>query len=118
MYFGLSYVWAGASAATDDVSAALLQLELGNLEQLGPKYGLRTTSLPALLKYAVQFCADMGQRYLWIDRLCILQDYAASRGHQIEAMSAIYHMTLLTLVALGDNVGFLVSQADLALHAK
>ncbi|KAN0099440.1 Heterokaryon incompatibility protein (HET) domain containing protein [Hyaloscypha variabilis] len=104
-YFALSYVWRAASAPTDVVSATPFQLELGNLEQLVEEDGLRTSPLPALLKDAIQLCADMGQKYLWIDRLCIVQDDEASRSHQIAAMGAIYHMATLTIVALGDTVG-------------
>ncbi|KAJ5547158.1 Heterokaryon incompatibility [Penicillium frequentans] len=49
----------------------------------------------------------MGERYLWADRLCIIQDDADDKKSQIEAMGDIYSSAQLVLVAAyGDSMEY------------
>ncbi|KAF6816028.1 hypothetical protein CPLU01_13987 [Colletotrichum plurivorum] len=66
--------------------------------------GLDRDTLPEVIVDAIQLCAELGQRYLWIDRLCIVQDDMDTKGEQLDAMGVIYHRAFLTIVALGDGV--------------
>ncbi|KAI0007861.1 heterokaryon incompatibility protein-domain-containing protein [Xylariaceae sp. FL0662B] len=98
----LSYVWASASGGRDT------QLKSENLDQLAHPGSLTAQEIPHLIEDAIILCSRLGQRYLWVDRLCIVQDDATSKHAQIQAMDAIYHLALFTIIALtngSDAVG-------------
>ena len=103
-YVALSYQWATATA---DVGRDIMLLR-DNLEELQTPGSLTANRLPEVIQDAMQFCRDIGQRYLWVDRLCIFQDSEdedGSKRHQVEAMDAIYWLATLTLVACADGIG-------------
>jgi hypothetical protein len=63
--------------------------------------------LVMVVKDAMQLTADIGQRYLWVDSLCIVQD-GPEKMDTINKMDLVYRNSLLTIVAAtGDhaNVG-------------
>ncbi|KAL7629484.1 hypothetical protein AAE478_001004 [Parahypoxylon ruwenzoriense] len=98
----LSYVWASASDGKDT------QLTLGSIELLSCPGSLTAQEVPSLIEDAIVLCSSLGQRYLWVDRLCIIQDDASSKHAQIYAMDAIYHLALFTIIALTngkDSIG-------------
>ncbi len=69
-----------------------------------------TASLPATIRDAVEVCEKLGERYLWVDRFCIVQDDDDDKFRQIQAMSAIFSGTKLVIVAaagsgMGDGLG-------------
>lgn len=99
-YVALSYVWALAS---DSAEKQKLQLERENVQELERPGGLNRELLPEVIVDAIQLCAEIGQRYLWIDRLCIVQDDMDIKPEQLDAMGIIYHRAFLTIVALGDG---------------
>lgn len=93
-YVALSYTWGGTSGCKE------LQLERSNCQDLYEVGSLlRLGGIPDLILDAIKFCADIGERYLWVDRLCIVQDDSESKMQQINAMDRIYHMASLTVVA-------------------
>lgn len=93
-YVALSYTWGGTSGVKE------LQLERGNCKNLHEQGSLQKfDGIPDLILDAIKFCADMGEQYLWVDRLCIVQDDLDSKMHQINAMDRIYRMASFTLVA-------------------
>lgn len=47
---------------------------------------------------AILLCQAIGERYLWVDALCIVQD-TEDKHAQIQAMEAIYRGAVLTIVA-------------------
>ncbi|KAK7962759.1 Cloroperoxidase [Apiospora aurea] len=100
-YVALSYVWASASSPSETP----LELLQSNLCPLSRPGSLRNEALPELLSDAIHFCSDTGQRYLWIDRLCVIQDGKEVKKEQVEAMDAIYHKAAFTIVALGGLTG-------------
>ncbi|KAF4973567.1 hypothetical protein FSARC_176 [Fusarium sarcochroum] len=55
--------------------------------------------LPRTIQHAIEFVACIGEEYLWIDRLCIVQDDDVSKGEQIRHMAFIYGNAYFTLVA-------------------
>lgn len=101
-YIAFSYVWA---AATSSSTKGRFQLDTKSLAVLGKKASLRTDSLSELIMDAIQLCADIGYRYLWVDQLCIVQDDGDMKMEQINGMDAIYHKAVMTIVALGDGKG-------------
>jgi hypothetical protein len=93
-YAALSYTW-GATAGIKE-----LQLERHNQDQLREEGALQECGgIPDVIHDAITLCASMAQQYLWVDRLCIVQDDLESKMHQINAMDCIYHMASFTIVA-------------------
>ncbi|XHG05857.1 hypothetical protein AWENTII_009070 [Aspergillus wentii] len=90
-YVALSYVW----GETD-----MLVLNEANYEILTKKDGLQKywNHLPRTIVDAIQVVRDMGERYLWVDTLCIIQDSPDKHEH-IKNMDRIYSSALATLVA-------------------
>lgn len=102
-YVALSYIWAAATASAASPTDEPFQLDTKSLQSLEEKGSLRTNRLPELIADAMHLCADIGYRYLWVDRLCIVQDAGDVKIAQINAMDAIYHKAAMTIVALGDG---------------
>ncbi|KAI1427162.1 heterokaryon incompatibility protein-domain-containing protein [Xylaria sp. FL1777] len=55
--------------------------------------------LPASIADAIQLVRSIGERYLWVDAMCVDQSDKAHLGRQIEMMGAIYASAKLTIVA-------------------
>jgi hypothetical protein len=59
--------------------------------------------IPVTVLEAMTLTAALGQRYLSVDRLCIVQDDNEPKRHQIRNMSSIYANAYLTVIAgVGD----------------
>lgn len=100
-FAALSYMWASSGSSND------IRLETGNVREFELPGGLITTSLPGIISDAISLCNDLGERYLWIDRLCIVQDDENLKRGQISAMDTIYRSAAFTIVAaLNDRTGF------------
>jgi hypothetical protein len=92
-YAALSYVWGRSNEAF-----ATVRSNFADLSKAGGllKYWAR---LPAVLKDAIYLTKALGIPYLWIDRLCIVQDDAESKQHNISWMASIYANSYLAIVA-------------------
>ncbi|KAK5656824.1 hypothetical protein OQA88_4372 [Cercophora sp. LCS_1] len=101
-YVALSYVW-GKGDTEPLVST------MGNMGLLRQLASLQKSSslgkrLPRTLRDAMTVTRQLGTRYLWVDRLCIVQDDAAHKQGHLAAMAAIYGNASITLiVANGDD---------------
>lgn len=91
-FVALSYVW-GDSCDASKVRAE--RLTINNLRKPG---GLQLDKIPRTIRDAMQCCLHLRQRYLWADRLCIIQDDPKSKGAQINAMDAIFSAALVVLI--------------------
>jgi hypothetical protein len=92
-FVALSYVW-----GINQIN--LFQLSTENLVELEKPGSLARHILPQTIQDSMEVCRKVGQRYLWVDRLCILQD--DNSGHktkQLDQMSAIYQQASFTIVA-------------------
>lgn len=98
-YATLSYVWGGTA---DNYALATTS----NIRALEEEGYLFKQPLPATIRDSIRACIELKIRYLWIDRLCIVQDdTAAVKNSQINAMGDIYSHSYLTLVDLeGANM--------------
>lgn len=47
--------------------------------------------------------SSLGERYLWVDVLCIIQDDEKSKALFISQMDIVYHHALLTIVAMSGQ---------------
>jgi len=54
--------------------------------------------LPQTIKDAIDLVVKLRERYLWVDRLCILQDDKNERHSQINQMDEIYSAAYATIV--------------------
>ena len=99
-YLALSYVWGiegvplVASRATKDALS-----ERGSLASSSPL----GRQLPRTIRDAMVVTSRLGYRYLWVDRLCIVQDDAEERDRLLAAMAAIYANASLTIIASHGN---------------
>jgi hypothetical protein len=89
-YLALSYVWGGVPA---------FRCTLENLEALETPGGLCFEDLPRTIRDAITLASGIGERYIWVDSLCIVQDDEMSKKTQIAAMGSIYRSALATIVA-------------------
>jgi hypothetical protein len=92
-YFTLSYTWGKANC---------LRTTTALLEPLQQPDSLRTTylsELPRTIRDAIGTTRFLGETYLWVDSLCIVQDDVASLHNNLNNMHHIYARSTLCLVA-------------------
>ncbi len=97
-YFALSYVWGQVETAKLEISNVVQLQQPGSL--LGPH---QVVELPKTIKDAMFMTGFLGHRYLWCDRLCLVQDDISSKLPQIQQMAEIYARAYCTIIAL-DNL--------------
>lgn len=96
-YIALSYVW-GSTKQLQNTKLICQSLE----KQGGLSSG--DARISQVIRDAMHLVSQMGERYLWVDSLCIVQDDPSSKHSQIAAMDKIYTSAILTVVAAaGDN---------------
>ncbi|KAK0752817.1 heterokaryon incompatibility, partial [Schizothecium vesticola] len=95
-YFALSYVWgADPEPLVSTVESIGLLCQPGSLEE-SSELGRR---LPKTIRDAMTVTRELGTRYLWVDRLCIVQDDPVQKPSLLAAMAAIYGNASVTLIA-------------------
>jgi hypothetical protein len=105
-YLALSYVWG---------SGQYLALKIQNKGQLySPGFlSIHNQEIAHTIRDTLFLCQQIGERYIWVDSLCILQDSPFDKHAQIANMDQIYHNALLTVVgAAGDASSGLVGVRD------
>jgi len=101
-YIALSYMWGKITPFT---------LIRANLSDLQKNRALSTNDLiiPQTIRDAMDVCRRLGERYLWVDSLCIVQD-AKDKHDEIGQMDKIYQRAKMTIVAAygtGADAGLL-----------
>lgn len=91
-YLALSYVWG------EHLS---FETTMENSKSLRNKGGLGTKmdEIPRTIKDAMKIVRNLGERYLWVDRLCIEQDNVTQKKVHIQKMDVIYSHALMTIIA-------------------
>jgi hypothetical protein len=98
-YIALSYVWGGASTlkTTKVTLETFLQKNAFSVTGLLPE-------IPNTIRDAIKLVELLGERYLWVDSLCIIQDDEDTKHIQISNLASIYNHACLTIIAAdGDN---------------
>ena len=92
-YIALSYVWGAVSQlqTTRELFSSLMTPE--SLRE-------HEAAIPPVISDAILFVRSLGEPYLWVDSLCIVQDDANAKHHQITQMAVIYSSSLFTIVAI------------------
>jgi hypothetical protein len=96
-YCALSYVWGPAGSKVTGVFKTTSKnkkkvSQLGGLQDLSEK--ISKTVLDA-----IRLVEAIGEEYLWVDAICIIQDNKHDMDSQIEYMNDIYARAVLTVVA-------------------
>lgn len=95
-YLALSYVWGSYPMFKTT------QKDLASLQESGA-FSKILSQLPRILQDAMDLTRHLGERYLWCDALCIVQDDIQFKHSQIANMSAIYGQAFLTICALSGS---------------
>ncbi|KAM3065052.1 hypothetical protein ACMFMG_006184 [Clarireedia jacksonii] len=98
-YVTLSYCWGNVT---------VLKHSTKNSTALRQYGALSTLNVPATIADAIELIREMGERYLWVDALCIIQDDPVSQKVQLSQMGLIYSLAAFTVVAASGsyaNVG-------------
>jgi hypothetical protein len=90
-YVALSYVWGGPG---EDYWTSVANAKTRSLPS-----GLEESVLPETIVDAIQLTRQIGERYLWVDALCIIQDSQEDKAAQISIMDRIYGRAALTIIA-------------------
>ncbi|KAH5032036.1 hypothetical protein HBI74_077970 [Parastagonospora nodorum] len=94
-YVALSYCWPREPGLTN---TSTNQVDLNSKGAVSKSNGLSLA-----LDDACDAVLDLNERYLWIDALCIVQDDAKDKVHQISQMDLVYGDALLTIVIAPVN---------------
>jgi hypothetical protein len=78
------------------------QENLASLQESGAFLRLRS-HLPRILRDAMDLTSYLGERFLWCDALCIVQNDFQFKHSQIAKMSLIYGQAFLTICALSSS---------------
>ncbi len=93
-YLTLSHCWCNIQIRT---------LEKANIEDM--KKGIVMSSLPQTFQDAIRVTRELGQQYLWIDSLCIIQDSDEDWFQESSRMGDIYSNSYCTISATGAEDG-------------
>jgi hypothetical protein len=91
-YVALSYVWG---------SVPMFMTKKDLLDGLYEENGLGNYmhEVSVTVRDAIQVVRELGERYLWTDSICIIQDDQADKDELIKRMDAVYTSAVLTIVA-------------------
>ncbi|KAF8538720.1 heterokaryon incompatibility protein-domain-containing protein [Trichophaea hybrida] len=96
-YLALSYVWGRVSTVSQ------YRTTTSNFEQRMEKDGLSGVAFPKTIRHAMSLTLQLGERYLWVDAVCIIQDDPEDQKAQIGCMNIIYGASFLTIIAAGGD---------------
>jgi hypothetical protein len=92
-YVSLSHCWGKKD------HRQCLQLKAETIDEL--RNGKPIASLPKTFRDAIKFAKTIDIRYIWIDRLCILQDSREDWAIEAANMREVYEHAFATIAALG-----------------
>ncbi|KAI9166783.1 hypothetical protein HJFPF1_02898 [Paramyrothecium foliicola] len=99
-YLALSYVWGTAPRRNDpDAPAQLLRSNVDAFQLSLPDKGIPQTILDAMW-----LSKKLGLRFLWVDRLCIVQDDEEEFNTHIRRMPFVFSNAYLTIIAAYGDV--------------
>ncbi|KAL8381192.1 hypothetical protein RB595_005462 [Gaeumannomyces hyphopodioides] len=91
-FVALSYMWGSEAAAA-------FRTEMRTVRDLQRPGALSDLPLSATIRHAMGLVGALGERYLWVDALCVVQDDEIHGAEQLRLMGGIYASAKLTIVA-------------------
>jgi hypothetical protein len=91
-YVALSYVWGQAGRLRLSTTTKAILTKPKALTQYD-------FAIPLTVRDAMTFVRGIGERYLWVDSLCLVQNDPDDVRRGVDAMDLIYEKALLTIVA-------------------
>lgn len=103
-YVALSYVWGQLEpppllTKKDNVYALS---QPSSLHPLRESQSL-ADQVPRTIADTITLCRSLGQRYLWVDSICIVQDDDEEKQRLIHGMDIVYENASLTVLALSSS---------------
>lgn len=97
-YIALSYVWGNATT---------VKTTKRNLTDFKKPGSIRSDSsnlaIPNTIRDALRLVSLLGEKYLWVDSLCIVQDEQHTKRLHLNSMASIYANACFTIVAADGN---------------
>lgn len=93
-YVALSYVWGGIP---------FTKTTARNIALFREERGLDQNPLLNTITDSMKLVSLLGERYLWVDAVCIVQDDENAKAEQIAKMDLVYAGALLTIVAASGD---------------
>ncbi|KAK7179635.1 heterokaryon incompatibility protein [Paraphaeosphaeria sporulosa] len=93
-FFALSYVWG--------TSQQFLTLQ-SNYPGLLEKGSLLTQPITQTILDSMTLVRSLGEQYLWVDTMCIIQDDVINKATAITQMSSIYSCAVATIICFSGN---------------
>lgn len=87
-YAALSYVW-GSDPDNGKLKGHMVER---------PESPNSLDDVPKTIEDALIICSELGYQYLWVDRLCIVQDDFEKKQGQINSMAQIFSSAAVTIV--------------------
>ncbi|MCJ1406018.1 hypothetical protein MMC19_000083 [Ptychographa xylographoides] len=95
-YVALSYVWGRRDESSPETAFEICDITNAmSREILG--------HLPRAISGAMEIARNLGERYLWVDALCIQQADCPERMNEIRNMNRIFDQAAITIVVLDGN---------------
>jgi pterin-4a-carbinolamine dehydratase len=91
-YLALSHCW-----GEEEIAEKITKLTRKNHDEWRKK--IDYDALPANFKHAIDFTRKIGESYLWIDSLCIVQGCDGDWGSEAKTMSKVYAQAYCTISA-------------------
>ena len=89
-YVALSYVWGSNTAP---------MLRKDTVQRYSMDHGLLDPEIPQTILDTIRLVRDIGERYLWVDTLCIVQDDESDKLPQLSIMGDIFGCAYLVIAA-------------------
>jgi hypothetical protein len=90
-YFALSYCWGSGTNVLSTTTTSIMQFMAA----------IPFEALPLTIRDAIGVTYKLGERHIWIDSLCIIQDDAQDWEREAKDMCNVYRNSTLTIAALG-----------------
>ncbi|KAI1050774.1 hypothetical protein LB507_009333 [Fusarium sp. FIESC RH6] len=94
-FLTLSYTW-GRSKNFRITKANVDKMKQSGVLETDPV----ASKLPRTILDAIKLTKTLGERWLWVDSLCIVQDDEESLQHELKSMHQIYATSFLTIIAV------------------
>jgi len=106
-YLAPSYVWPESRTSSSPKPHTLLLDTKSASDFARPGFldEIVAQRIPTVIRHAMELTRLLGERYLWVDRVCIIQDDFGDGGtfSQVASMDKIYAGAHLTIIAAADD---------------